>query len=453
MSAAESIARGYNGIVDVDVLESKRVTGGRAGSFEDAQSGESVDYCQHVAMGCCTNLIGLLDRCGQMDQWHRSAELEFRFAGTRPTRFAASRVLPPPLHLLGTLLSIRYLQWEQIGRIAGALWRLMRTPTSELQEVTAADWLAQHGQDSVVRQRFWDVILVSALGESPDLVSMAAARKVIIDGFAAARGAADVLIPCRPLSELIGLELARSIESLGVQFHTEASVTDLISTDDGHIRVHSSNPVPLIADHVIVATAWHNNVKLLAGHLPKTTIDRFARIRSSRISGVHLWFDRELTDRAHSVLVGGVSQWLFRPMRGPTQATGGFYYQVVISASANVRGIPKEELIDTLINELQQFFPRARDAKLLRSRVVTDPNSVFSVSADVEKIRPLASTTLPWLHLAGDWIATGWPSTMEGAVISGRMAASSVLERLKLGKITVDPGLPRGLLARLLIKD
>ena len=453
MSAAESLARCGNNRFNIVVLEAKRNTGGRAGSFQDPSSHETVDYCQHVAMGCCTNLIGLLKRCGQLDQWNRESELKFLFAGKPPTRFLPSRFLPPPFHLLGTLLGIRYLRWNQVLSIANAMWRLMRTSTSQLQNVTASDWLIRNGQDATARERFWGVILVSALGENCDAVSMAAARKVIVDGFAGARGAADILIPGKPLSVLFGQQLAETLRGIGVTIQTESIVSDMIPTDDGRVAVHANNNKPLIADHVIVATAWHNSAKLLANHLPRTTIDEFSRIGSSPISGVHLWFDRELTDRAHAVIVGGLSQWLFRPSRSTAPATREFYYQVVISGSAGLRDKPKAELVDTVVAELQQFFPATRDAKLIRSRVVTDPNSVFSVRPEIETLRPDASTTLPWLHLAGDWIATGWPSTMEGAVISGRMAANSVLERLNFDSVVIDSGLSRGLLARILIKN
>jgi uncharacterized protein with NAD-binding domain and iron-sulfur cluster len=124
----------------------------------------------------------------------------------------------------------------------------------------------------------------------------------------------------------------------------------------------------------------------------------------------------------------------------------------VISASRQTRQLPKDELITRVLAELRHAFVDARDANLIRHRVVTDPKSVFSIRPEVEATRPPARTALPWLHLAGDWIDTGWPATMEGAVISGRLAANNILEQLGHHQIPVDAGLPRSWLSKLLIR-
>jgi uncharacterized protein with NAD-binding domain and iron-sulfur cluster len=181
-------------------------------------------------------------------------------------------------------------------------------------------------------------------------------------------------------------------------------------------------------------------------------VERFAEFPASSITGLHLWFDREFTDRPHAVMVGTAAQWIFRQPWDDRSSKSERYYQVVISGSQQARSLPKEQLVETVLGELRQAFPAARQAQLLRSRVVTDPKSVFSIRPEVDAVRPTSHTPLPWLHLAGDWIATGWPSTMEGAVISGRLAASSVAAREGLSPIAVDPGLPRGWLAKWICK-
>ncbi len=194
---------------EVDVIEARRRVGGRAGSFADPADGNrQVDYCQHVAMGCCTALLDLLTRSGQIDQWTRYRRLNFYHRQTGISRFEPSRRLPAPLHLMPTIAAMRYFSIGQKRRLAAAMIRLMRTPSAALTEVTAGDWLAGQNQDDDLRRRFWDVILVSALGERTEVVSMAAARKVIVDGFAAHRDAADVWVPRRPLSQLLGEDLA-----------------------------------------------------------------------------------------------------------------------------------------------------------------------------------------------------------------------------------------------------
>lgn len=451
MAAAEAISIQAPNRFRITLLEAKKNVGGRAGSFADPTTGETVDYCQHVAMGCCTNLIGMLDRCGLQDQLRRHRELVFLHPRFPASRFAPSRWLPAPLHLAGALSSLRFLSSNQRRQIRRGMWRLFRTPSERLAGQSATDWLSAAGQDRQTIENFWSVILISALGERPEVVSMAVARKVFVDGFAGAVGASDVLVPCRPLAELFGIRLRSVIEDLGVAVHTGQPVKRIDGTN-GDVVVETQDGSSFAADHVIVAVPWYATTELLPSIL-SSHAHRFANFPASPITGVHLWFDRQWTDREHAVMVGTVSQWMFRqPWVDESNPDQGYYYQVVISASQEARKIAKQDLVKKVVMELQQAFPQAGQAKLIRSRIVTDPKSVFSVCPEVESARPTSKTDLPWLHLAGDWIATQWPATMEGAVISGRMAASSVLSAEGYGSVAIDPGLPRGWLARRLIR-
>jgi uncharacterized protein with NAD-binding domain and iron-sulfur cluster len=139
---------------------------------------------------------------------------------------------------------------------------------------------------------------------------------------------------------------------------------------------------------------------------------------------VHLWYDRPVLELPHVVLVNCLGQWLFN--RGVT-GQGEHYLQVVISASAQLRGIGHEQIEQLLATELAKLFPACRAAKLVRSRVVMEKSATFSVRPGVDELRPAQRTALPNLFLAGDWTRTGWPATMEGAVRSGFLAAEAVL--------------------------
>lgn len=452
LSAAESLARYCRAGASVTLLESKRNVGGRAGSFTDPATDQAVDYCQHVTMGCCTNLIALLDRCGLGDSLERHQELVFVHPQFPNSFFAPSRWLPAPLHLSSAIKSLRYLDSRQKREIRRGMWRLFRTASETRQDQTAADWLRRQGQSDDTIRDFWGVVLVSALGEQVDIVTMHAARKVFVDGFAAARGASDVLIPNQPLSTLFGQRLRQAIEAMGVVVRDGQHVSTVQRAGDG-VQLRCGDGSHYQADHVVMAVPWHGLHKLVSP-TDLSHAERYARIPSSPVTGLHLWFDRQLTDRPHAVIIDSFAQWLFRqPWSDDAPGENGYYYQIVISASRDVRSMPKQELIEEVVTEIRSMFPQAREAKLLRSRVVTDPHSVFSVRGEVEAIRPSARTPLSWLHLAGDWIATGWPATMEGAVIGGRMAASSIAETESWGRIDIDPGLPRRWLARRLIRD
>ncbi|TWU26352.1 15-cis-phytoene desaturase [Novipirellula galeiformis] len=460
LAAAECIVRHHPEHFRVSVLEAKRVAGGRAGSFTDPDSGETLDYCQHVAMGCCTNLIGLLSRCGLTDALRRYKSLTFFHPHFPPSKFTPSTWLPAPLHLASVIGKLNYLNRKQKNEIRRGLWKLIRSSHHQLDHAIASEWLQSHGQSAETIRLFWDVILTSALGESSQHASMTAARKVFVDGFAAARGASDVLVPDRPLSTLFGRDVVGVLTQLGVKVRC-ATPAQKIQTHQGNLQaVLTSDGQRIAADHVISAVPWHTVARLfddpeIARILPR--LSSFEHFPSSPISGLHLWFDRPITERPHAVLVDTLTQWLFRQPCGQFQAaknSSEHYYQVVISGSHPMSGSSKDEIVRQVLSELGAVFPPTKSATLLRHRVVTDPNSVFSVRPTVEQLRPSPSPApekLPWLCLAGDWTRTGWPATMEGAVISGIQAAGGVFENAGLPSIAPDPGLKRGWLANCMI--
>ena len=460
MSAALSLATQAKRWT-IDVHESKRCTGGRAGSFLDVKTGDNVDYCQHVAMACCTNLLTMLRDAG-IPQWYtRYDSLTFHHPDYPPSKFAKSNWLPAPFHLLPTLASIHYLSWKQKAEIAQATFRLMRTKPASLRAVHARQWLTSVGQsDSTIRD-YWEIVLASALGDTCERVSMAAARKVFIDGFLATKSASDVLVPKLPLATLFGDRLPAVLRDRGVNVFTASRVSNIKQHDDQTFAVRIDDSV-LHYDHVIVALPAHGLAKIFSPSIADAAginTDAFANVPYSPITGVHLWFDRPVMPDAHAVMVGTLAQWLFRretsgsPSDAKNETTDvSHYVQVVISASHLLKGQEASQVVAQVTSEIKQLFPLARDASLLTSRVVTDPQSVYSLSPSVDSIRPASVTRLPGLSLAGDFVQTGWPATMEGAVISGRMAANDVLTRFGCIPVPIDTLSQKSLASRLLIR-
>ncbi|MEM6980028.1 MAG: hydroxysqualene dehydroxylase HpnE [Planctomycetota bacterium] len=475
LAAAETLTRFPDASrYRVTIYESRRRCGGRAGSFVTRShdgATTTTDYCQHVTMGCCTNLLGLLRRTGLIDHWERYQSLTFYHPDHGLMPFERSR-LPAPFHLTKALLGLRFLSWNQQRQVATAMWRLFRTKPEALISQTAETWLVSANQSEATRRTFWDVILISALGDTCENVSMAAARKVMIDGFAATPDASDVYVPRLTLSKVFGEVLPAVLHDRGVEVVTGQSIKSI--EFDGDAPKEPSRPAVRlgngdrhVADQLIVATPWHRAVPWL----DKAGIQRIneqhqvvngdasQQLASSPITGIHLWLDRWLTDLPHVVMVGTVSQWLFRdPIKRrsisdmPDEC--GCYHQVVISGHHEVAAGDKKACVATVMRELNAAFPSTRDAVCLQSRVVTDPNSVFSVSPESFDHRPVSTTSNRRVHLAGDWIQTGWPATMESAVISGVQAACGAANSSTLNRDEyLERPLQQNWLSRMLIRD
>jgi squalene-associated FAD-dependent desaturase len=441
---------------EVELFEARGRLGGRASSFRDATTGQLIDYCQHVSMGCCTNLADFCRRVGIDDQYQRERRLHFFDPQGRRFDIAASRYLPAPLHLGPSLWRLKYLSVKERLRIATAIWRLSRycKPDSE-SEPTINFWLKQQGQTDHAIEYFWEVLLVSALGETLDRISIPAARKILVDGFLAARSACEVVIPRLPLGQLYGERLEAGFSQAGVSVRLSTPVR-AVQQVEGRFMVSTSDGEPESYSQLVVALPWRQCSKLLE-HDNFSSIKHLrdaARFESSPITGIHLWFDRPPCDVQHAVLVGRMSHWLFARGLSPVPGLAdrqGHYYQVVNSASRHLAGREQDQIVQQVCNELGATFAAAREAVLLHAQIVTEKAAVFSPLPGIEQRRPAQRTDIPGLYLAGDWTDTHWPATMESAVRSGYLAASALLQDTGSPVDLLVPDLPRGWLARWLL--
>ena len=163
-----------------------------------------------------------------------------------------------------------------------------------------------------------------------------------------------------------------------------------------------------------------------------TTVAPASELQASPITGIHTWWDRPWLKQPHAILIDRLCQWIFPAPRSEAESTNPHtaehYYQIVISGSRDLPRGDSDAILKAVKQDLADIFPESAVATMLRGRVVTDPNSVFSVSVGHESSR-LASDALASerIWLAGDWTQTGWPATMEGSLRSGAMAAQGVL--------------------------
>jgi len=435
--AAAAAVRSHG--AQVTVFEARRRCGGRAASFEDPD-GLLVDACQHVAMGCCTNFLDLCRQAGLGEHLRRDRTLWFIGPDGSRAACRSAKWLPAPLHLAPLLLGLPQFSLAEKWSLALGMLRLARcADRDDPAGASARAWLASHGQPARVIDLFWQPVIESALGESIDQVSVPAARKVAIDAFLAHRDAADLYVPLEPLGTLFGERLVGWLERAGVVVKTGSAVTACDRGPDGAIRRVRCGDDWCDVDAVIVAVPWRHAMKLLPDVVPAAD----DRLLGSPIAAVHMWFDRDVIDLPHAVLVGRVSQWVFRG-----EAPG--YCQVVISAARGLLGGDRDRLLEAVVAEVRDVFPAARAATLRDAKVVTDPTAVLSVRPGVEAARPAATTNVPNLFLAGDWTATGWPSTMEGAVRSGRLGAEALFAWSGRRAAAVVPDLQRSWLTSLL---
>ena len=398
----------------VTLLEARPRLGGRASSFTDPATGELVDACQHVSMGCCTAFHGLCETLGVRSLLEAQPRLWFRTPDGRESVFAADP-WPAPFHLGRALLGAHYLTPREKLRIAYGMARLVLESPDADPPLEA--WLLKCKQTRRTIDRFWSVVLVSALNETVAHVGLKYARKVFLDGFLRTRDGHTVHVPSVPLGRLYGDELRAWMQRHGVVTRLNCGVREVragsVTLRDGQV---------LTADAAILAVPFERVLDLLPPDIRAQPF--FARIGNlvpSPITSVHLWLDREILNHPHAVLIDCLGQWVFT--RGEV-SPGRFYLQVVVSASRELKALGREEIQTRVVGELKRLYFAMRGARVLQWKVVTEHTATYSVVPGVDAWRPTQRTPIPGLVLAGDYTATGWPATMEGAVRSGQLAAA-----------------------------
>ncbi len=434
LAAAAALAR--RGFA-VTLLEARPRAGGRASSFTDTASGLMVDTCQHVTMGCCTNFDHFCRTVGIHSLLQTQPLLWFRTPDRRTSPFGAGP-LPAPLHLAGSFLRAHYLSPVEKLRIAWGLLCLGRTSSAD--DAPFEDWLRRHHQTPGTVARFWGLVLTSALNETPDRIGLRYARKVFVEGFLRHRLGFEVRLPRVPLGRLYGEELQAWLTRHGVRLLLGCGARQLQMNAERIEGVPLRNGETMRADWYIAAVPFDRLLDLLPAELieREAYFGNLRRLETSPITSVHCWYDRPILDRPHIVLVDCLGQWVFS--RGEV-ARGEHYVQVVVSASRSFRELGHEEVRRRIVEELARLFPDAAKANLLRARVVTEHAATFSAVPGVDKWRPSQASPVSNLLVAGDWTATGWPATMEGAVRSGYLAAEALLERRGTKERILQPDL------------
>ena len=414
----------------VTLFEKRPYLGGRASSYQHPGTGEVVDNCQHVLLGCCTNLLDFYRRAGVEDKIRWYEKLTFLEPGGRASVIAPS-ALPAPLHTAPAFLKADCLNFRDKLGISRAMAVLApRTPADDGQSFL--DWLNRHGQTEQAIERFWKTILVSALNEDLDQVSVPYAAQVVRESFLKSPAAGRMGIPTVPLTDLYSTA-GDYIRARGGEVQLRAGVESFRS--EGFDVFVTVNGEDKRFDYLLLALPFDALGRILPNTASAAPLaGALEQFSTSPITGIHLWFDRQISDLDHAVLLDRTIQWMFHKSRliaarnqdAPENRNGGSYIELVVSCSRSLVEKSKAEIVELAMKEAQEFFPGSPDAVLLKSTVIKEVHATYSPRPGIEQYRPKPETAWPRVFLGGDWTATGWPATMEGAVRSGYLAAESL---------------------------
>ena len=428
----------------VHLVERRGYLGGRASSYLHPGVDEVIDNCQHVLFGCCTNLIGFYRRIGALDKIHWTDRMTMIEPGGRKSVLGSSW-LPAPLHGVPRLLSARAFTWADKLALARAFAAMTR-PIPSYSKETLASWLARHRQTRGAVDRFWKLVIASALNAEIECIAVPYAAKVIRELFANSAEAGAMGINTVPLSELyVGVK--PFLESRGSSVHLNANVESVHWDEEVAEWTLNTRTEGLRSELLVLALPFEATRQIIARMPPAVGADALRAQTEHHehwpICSAHLWFDRKITELDHAVLLDREIHWVFNRGRlQPSRKVKGSYIEVEVSASRVFAARSRNEAIDLTLRELSEFFPAIAAAKLEKAVLVKEVRATFGVPPGVDQYRPTATSPWPNCILAGDWTATGWPSTMESAARSGHMAAEALCRAIDEPRSFLVPDLP-----------
>jgi squalene-associated FAD-dependent desaturase len=442
----------------VALLERKPYVGGRAYSYPHPALDEVIDS-QHVMLGCCTNLVDLCKLSGADKHIRWYDNITFLEPGMPPPRSdIGAGFLPAPGHSALSFLRASMLSAADKSLIVFGLLDFTRGYPATDDEAFST-WLRRTKQTKRAIRHFWEPVIVGALNDSFERCSTRYAGQVFYESFLKSAEGGRLGIPTQPMSEFYAA-VAALAERQGTAMHLRTSIDSIARLSDGSWQAMASDGSPHSAPQMILALPFEQTARLI-DTLPEQNRNHlaldFSRFVHAPITTVHLWFDREITPLDHAAFLDTRIQWVFNKTRIRRDEPGAAeykeqYLELVISASFAELQMTREQILSSALEELARFFPVVREAALLKSSVLKEARATFSVVPGLDRYRPEAATDLPGLFFAGDWTRTGWPSTMEGAVRSGRLAAEAVALAKGNQANFLSPDLPASGLMRFVIR-
>jgi squalene-associated FAD-dependent desaturase len=408
------------------VLEGRPILGGRASAVRDAATGEKLDNGQHVLMGCYDATFAFLHRIGASNLLRRQSALALTIVerGGRQSRLQLPP-LPAPLHLLAGVLAWDALAWGEklsVMRIGSAITgRTASAPRNASPAcVNVRQWLVAHGQAPRLIGLFWEPLALAALNQSIDEAAADTFVEVLSRMFGPEAERATLVMPAVPLDEMYAEPAREWLEARGSEVRTRATARVRVRGDrvEG-VEVRGDK---LDAPVVIATAPWFSLAQLFSTPPASMTdlLARAAATASSPIVTVNLWYDRQVLDEPLIGLPGGAFQWVFD--KGLIFGRDRSHLSTVASGAADIVARTNAELVEMAIREVAQALPRASAATLTHALAVRERHATFSLAPGQPR-RPPCETPVAGLLLAGDWIDTGLPATIEGAVVSGHWAA------------------------------
>ena len=435
-SSASALAEaGYS----VTLLEQKPILGGRAYSYKDGVTKSDIDNGQHLFLGCYRDTRLFLRRL--------DVEARLRFLPSLKIPFVKPGGRPMPLRCPSLPFSAGML-WGVAAFSALSLadrWALLRGLSSfalfkgrDLSSLTVSQWLDHLRQTPGARRAFWTPLCLATLNERPEKACAAALAVVLRQGFMGSSSDRALGYSIIGLSKLWPVELSAYLKRQEGVVAPRQTVTGFRVEKNRVTHALLENGESVQAQAFVSAVSLPAFLKIC----PKPLQGRYRELKEvaySPIASINLWFSRSPFDGPLVGLLGTDIQWAFNRFHLWKDLGGAEpgNLALVLSSARDYAALSKEDLVRLALKDLRRCFPSFKEEPR-HATVVWEKQATPSPDPLFWSRRPPVATALENFFLAGDWVDSGLPPTIEAACRSGHMAARSAREFLEKARPTVE---------------
>lgn len=417
---------------DVTLLEASPKLGGRVYSFFDAKTNTEIDNGQHILMGCYSDTLSLLKMTNAYQHFHIAADgknqkrLVINYLDRNQKEFKLqSSDLPYPFNLLSALLSFNAFSVKDKLLMIKFFIKIKFIDSEKLWDLNVKQWLKNENQSDNVIKTFWEIISIGALNTSTEKASAKIFCDILKEIFWKDKTSSLIILPSLPLSKsfiepiynyLIKNNCNVRLSEKCVSLEINNNQIDKVITTSAN---SSKQNVYDNFDVVVSAVPFFALKKLL----DKNYLSIQSEFNYSSILNIYFWLTQDATNKFSFInkefyaFNNSELHWLFNKQT---------HWNIVISNADKFMEMPKEIIFNFVLDELKNFIPIRQD-DISEYKIIKEKKATFIPDKKTLKNRPSVETNFNNLFLAGDWIDTKLPATIESAVKSGRLAAEKII--------------------------
>lgn len=418
--------------IKVTLFERRPILGGRAYAFKDKITGYWVDNGQHLLIGAYHETLKLMEMIGATRHLSSQSKMEVPLISTDKQRDLFSLPpLPVPLNMLIGFLRMKIFsakdKWNFL-KIGRELTRLKKGSPSVSLDQSVDSWLAKLGQSENTRKNFWDLLTFATLNDDPKEATARMLSVVLTKGFFGSRKDGQLLLPKSNLNDLLANPARTYLEMRGHKIKTATGVQKIHILDDKVQGVETDSGEMVKADYYFSSVPPYHLLNLIPDGFVESIpyFENLKKLKSSPILSINLWFDKDIMPYDFVGVAGTQIHWYFNKNRIYDRTHPPFHYMGVTSGAYSMEDKLKDEIVKIALSEFHELFPESRKANLIHSLVNKEREATLSPQVGSEKYRPSQKSPFSNFYVLGDWTNTGYPATIESAVLSARIAVDDI---------------------------